>query len=52
MFASQEGAVFGSLPGGDVNGLAAESSWGVRPALILPSNAVFDENTMLLKGVK
>lgn len=41
-----------------VNGLngkhvfnAAELSYGARPALILPSNAVFDETTILLKGV-
>ena len=27
-------------------------SYGIRPALILPSNALFDETTMLLKGVK
>lgn len=25
---------------------------GIRPALVLPSNALFDETTMLLKGVK
>ena len=31
---------------------AAELSYGIRPALVLPSNAVFDETTMLLKGVK
>lgn len=29
----------------------ANDSYGVRPALVLPSNAVFDETTMLLKGV-
>ena len=27
------------------------SSYGIRPALILPPNALFDTNTMLLKGV-
>ena len=30
----------------------ASNSHGICPALILPSNAVFDETTMLLKGVK
>lgn len=30
----------------------AGSSHGIRPALVLPSNALFDETTMLLKGVK
>ena len=29
----------------------ASDSGGVRPALILPSNALFDKTTMLLKGV-
>ncbi len=28
----------------------ASSSYGIRPALVLPSNALFDETTMLLKG--
>lgn len=30
----------------------AYSSYGIRPALVLPSNALFDETTMLLKGAK
>ena len=30
----------------------ASISRGIRPALVLPSNALFDETTMLLKGVK
>lgn len=29
----------------------ASSSYGVRPALILPKTALFDETTMILKGV-
>ena len=29
----------------------ASISRGIRPAVILPSNALFDETTMLLKGV-
>lgn len=33
--------------GGDTSGSA-----GIRPALVLPSNAPFDETTMILKGVK
>lgn len=31
---------------------SASHSYGIRPALILPGNALFDETTMLLKGVK
>ena len=27
------------------------NSYGIRPALILPSNALFDKNTLILKGV-
>ena len=37
----------GVYDGGD----GVSYSSGVRPALVLPSNAVFDETTMLLKGV-
>ena len=38
----------GGIPGGgDTSGSA-----GIRPALVLPSNAPFDETTMILKGVK
>ena len=36
---------------GDYGDYGASDSDGIRPALILPSNAVFDETTMLLKGV-
>lgn len=36
---------------GSYNGYYASTSYGIRPALILPSNALFDETTMLLKGV-
>ena len=34
------------------SGSASGSSGGIRPAVILPGNALFDETTMLLKGVK
>lgn len=37
----------GILGGGDTS-----DSDGIRPALVLPSNALFDEATMILKGVK
>lgn len=30
---------------------ACDTSKGIRPALILPNNALFDKNTLLLKGV-
>ena len=37
--------------GGAYSNSLAKTSYGVRPALILPSTAIFDANTMLLKGV-
>lgn len=36
---------------GDYGDYGASDSDGIRPALVLPSNALFDETTMLLKGV-
>ena len=36
---------------GDYDNYDASSSYGIRPALILPKTALFDEATMLLKGV-
>ena len=36
---------------GSYSNTRCSKSNGIRPALILPSNAVFDETTMLLKGV-
>lgn len=35
---------------GNSNSSGVSSSYGIRPALVLPSNALFDETTMLLKG--
>ena len=37
---------------GDYGDYGASDSDGIRPALVLPSNALFDKTTMLLKGVK
>ena len=37
---------------GSPDGNLTPNSYGIRPALILPSNALFDKTTMLLKGVK
>lgn len=37
--------------GGTVSQTGVGNTYGVRPALILPSNALFDKNTLLLKGV-
>lgn len=37
---------------GSTGYLNATRSFGIRPALVLPSNALFDETTKLLKGVK
>lgn len=36
---------------GDYADYAASDSDGIRPALVLPSTAVFDEETLILKGV-
>lgn len=36
---------------GDCSSRHASYSYGIRPALVLPSNALFDKTTMLLKGV-
>lgn len=36
---------------GDYSSNNADDSRGIRPALVLPSTARFDETTMLLKGV-
>lgn len=40
-----------SSAGYNYSGNLASNSYGIRPALILPSNALFDKTTMLLKGV-
>ena len=40
-----------SNSGGFMNSTATRSD-GIRPAVILPGNALFDKTTMLLKGVK
>ena len=37
--------------GGDITKFYSTSGKGVRPALILPSTAVFDEDTLIFKGV-
>lgn len=39
------------LSNGGCNGNRASYSSGIRPALVLPGNALFDRATMLLKGV-
>lgn len=43
--------VWAVLSGGTGNNYYTSSSFGIRPALILPKTALFDETTMLLKGV-
>ena len=47
-----DGRVWFVRSDGDYGDYATSSSFGIRPALILPSNALFDETTMLLKGAK
>ena len=44
--------VCGVSVNGSYNGSSAFNLGGVRPALILPSNALFDKTTKLLMGVK
>ena len=44
--------VWGVGSNGSYGSGSASSSSGIRPALVLPSNALFDEATKLLKGVK
>lgn len=36
---------------GDWHSMGAHFSSGIRPALVLPSTALFDKNTLILKGV-
>lgn len=36
---------------GDFGASNCSSSYGIRPALVLPSTAIFDKNTIVLKGV-
>lgn len=45
------GAEFVVTSSGSYDTGLSKTSDGVRPALVLPSNALFDETTMLLKGV-
>lgn len=45
------GSVWRVYSDGDCDGYYASVSLGIRPALVLPSNALFNETTMLLKGV-
>lgn len=51
-FTSNTRNVWYVYPDGSYDYYSATSSYGIRPALILPSNALFDETTKLLKGVK
>lgn len=46
---SEEGALV--LSNGGTNSSLCNAYYGIRPALILPSNALFDEETLILKGV-
>lgn len=44
-------SAWGATDIGSCNSTIASIEDGIRPALVLPSNALFDETTMLLKGV-
>lgn len=43
--------IIGNDNNGGCNTIRSTYQYGVRPALILYSNALFDKTTMLLKGV-
>lgn len=45
------GSVWRVYSDGDCDGYYASVSLGIRPTLILPKTALFDETTMILKGV-
>lgn len=44
-------AVYCVRADGSYNSANVSNAYGIRPALILPYNALFDEDTLLLKGV-
>ena len=48
---SSNGETFSVFSSGSLFNYSSSQSHGIRPALVLPSNALFDETTMLLKGV-
>lgn len=48
---SVTGSVLNVTSGGDYNGSYATNYHGVRPALVLDSAALFDKNTLVLKGM-
>ena len=41
---------WGVLSNGNYDGYSCSGSYGVRPALVLPKTALFDNTTMILKG--
>lgn len=49
---SDTGTVWYVMPNGNHGYTSSTELLGIRPALILPGNALFDKTTMLLKGVK
>lgn len=50
-YTRSDGSVWRVYSDGDCGSYYTSVSLGIRPALVLPSNAVFDKTTMLLKGV-
>ena len=50
-YTRSDGSVWRVYSDGDCGSYYTSVSLGIRPALVLPSNALFDETTMLLKGV-
>ena len=44
-------SVWSVITNGECNYLGCSNSYGIRPALVLPSTALFDKNTLILKGV-
>ena len=47
----QKTQIWGVTDAGAFGFYPKDSSYGIRPAVILPSDALFDKNTLILKGV-
>ncbi len=50
-YANGTGSAWCVSTDGSCGGSGCSNSYGIRPALVLPSNALFDKTTLILKGV-
>lgn len=50
-YANGTGSAWCVSTDGSCGGRGCSKSYGIRPALVLPSNALFDKTTLILKGV-